>query len=313
MPMSAHTADLGLWRARRLAAGQDGVVGRRQLYRAGVPRWLVQRELRVGRWQRTGRQTVAVHNGPLPVEARRWVAVLELGPRAALAGVSALQHDGVSALTDEAIHVIVPRGAQRRRLPGVVRHESRRFREQDVTAAGLRRTAPAVSAVQAALWAVTARQAAFVLTVVVQQGLCLPAHLADVLASVRRHRWRATLLATVADLSDGVRSLGELDVALAMRSRGLPEPARQAIRRRASGTQYLDADFPDYGLCLEVDGEQHDLPWARLADLVRDIGLVTEGRSVVRIPLLAWRVDQHRVLDALEALFRSRGWAPAAA
>ncbi|MCW2499473.1 MAG: hypothetical protein JWN87_1149, partial [Frankiales bacterium] len=97
--MSAHTADLGLWRARRLAAGQDGVVGRRQLYRAGVPRWLVRRELRVGRWQRTGRQTVAVHNGPLPVEARRWVAVLELGPRAALAGVSALQHDGVSALT----------------------------------------------------------------------------------------------------------------------------------------------------------------------------------------------------------------------
>jgi very-short-patch-repair endonuclease len=93
-----------------------------------------------------------------------------------------------------------------------------------------------------------------------------------------------------------------------MRSRGLPEPVRKAVRWRPSGTQYLDADFPSYGVSLEIDGSQHDLPGQRLADLLRDLGLATEGRTTVRIPLVAWRLDEGAVLDGLEVLFRSRGW-----
>jgi very-short-patch-repair endonuclease len=182
-----------------------------------------------------------------------------------------------------------------------------------VVTAGIRRTLPAVSAVHGALWSVTARQASFVLTLAVQQGLCTPQALGEVAATVRRHRLRSAIIVTIADLSDGVRSLGELDVARAMRSRGLPEPSRQAVRKRPSGKQYLDAEFEEYSLVLEVDGEQHDLPWARLSDTVRDLGLMAEGREVMRIPLVAWRIDQERVLDALEAVFRSRGWLPSAA
>jgi very-short-patch-repair endonuclease len=97
-------------------------------------------------------------------------------------------------------------------------------------------------------------------------------------------------------------------VARALRTRGLPEPVRQAVRQRPSGTQYLDADFPSYGVSLEIDGSQHDLPRQRLADLLRDLGLATEGRTTVRIPLVAWRLDEAAVLDGLEELFRSRGW-----
>src|SRR4051812_15356027 len=108
MRISLLAAEAGLARARTFARDQAHVAGRRQLYAAGVPRWLVRREIRFGRWQRTGRQTVALHNGPLSVEAERWVAVLESGPRAAVSGVTALQHDGVSALTDETIHTFLP-------------------------------------------------------------------------------------------------------------------------------------------------------------------------------------------------------------
>lgn len=151
------------------------------------------------------------------------------------------------------------------------------------------------------------------LVLVVQQGLCTTKHVADSLALVRRHRWRIPMLTALGDLVGGVRSLGEMDIARAMRSRGLPEPTRQVLRRRPSGKEYLDADFEEYGISLEVDGEQHDLPWMRLNDLVRDIGRMSEGRTPVRISLLAWRVDQERVLDALEELFRSRGWLPLAA
>ena len=112
----------------------------------------------------------------------------------------------------------------------------------------------------------------------------------------------------VLDLTAGVRSLGELDVAAAMRRRGLPEPDRQSVRRRPSGQQFLDADFPAYDLTLEVDGWQHDEPEHRLGDLLRDLTLMTEKRTVVRLPLVVWRLDEEAVLDALEQLFISRGW-----
>jgi very-short-patch-repair endonuclease len=313
MRISSLAAELGLARARALAQEQELVAGRRQLCAVGVPRWLVRRELRVGRWQRTGRQTVALHNGPLPVEAERWVAVLENGPRAALSGVTALQHDGITALTDDMIDVLVPQGAPRIRLPGVRRHESRRWREADLVATGIRRTKPAVSAVMAALWAVTERQATFFLILPVQQGLCSAAELAEALERVRRHRFRKALWLAVADIVDGARSIGELDIGRALERRGLPKPSRQVRRRRDDGSVYLDLAWDDYGLTMEIDGVQHDLPWMRLADTVRDLGSLAEGADVMRIPLLAWRLDEERVLDAIESVFRSRGWLPAAA
>lgn len=294
--------------AARLAAEQEGVLSRRQLYAAGVPRWLVRAELRVGRWQRTGRQTVAVHNGPLGAEARRWVAVLEAGPKAALDGVTSLQDAGIDALTDDVIWLIVKKGTRKVRLAGVHIKESRRFDEADIVTDGIRRTKPAVAAVHAALWARTDKQATYFLSLVVQQGKTGPAGLAEAACAVRRHPRRRLLATVVLDLADGCRSLGELDVARAMRRRGLPEPSRQAVRTRPSGTQYLDADFPAYGVTLEIDGSQHDLPQQRLSDLLRDLGLASEQRTVVRLPLVAWRLDEEAVLDALEELFRSRGW-----
>lgn len=265
------------------------------------------------RWQRTGRQTVALHNGPLDVAARRAVAALEAGPRAALAGVTALQAAGVTGLSDTVLHVIVPKGTRKVRLRGVRIHESRRFREQDVQPDGVRRTVPAVAAVHAALWARTDREATLFPTLVVQQGKADAVGLHDAVTVIRRSHRRRLLLRVVSDLGAGCRSLGELDVAAAMRRRGLPEPERQAVRRRASGTQYLDADFPAYGITLEVDGAQHDAPEQRLSDLLRDLQLASDRRTVARLPLVAWRLDESAVLDALEQLFVSRGWCRPAA
>lgn len=308
MTTSRETAEKWLATAGALAAEQEGAVSWPQLHAAGVPAWLVRRELRVGRWQRASPQTVVLHNGPLPAATARWVAVLELGPRAALAGVTALQAAGITALTDEVVHVIVPRGAQGRRLPGVHRHESRRWRQEDLVLTGVPRTRPAVAAVHASLWARTEKQAVYFVTLAVQQGVCTAEDVARAVGEVRRSRWRRVLVEVAADLVGGVRSLGELDVARAMRERGLPEPYRQVLRRRPSGREYLDADFPAYQVSLEVDGAQHDAPDARLSDLIRDIGLATDGRTVVRVPLVAWRLDRAAVLDALEELFASRGW-----
>ena len=296
-----------------MADEQEQIAERRQLYASGVPRWLVRRELTYNRWQRTGRQTVALHNGPLSIEARRWIAVLEHGPRAGLSGVTALQYDGVTALTDDVIHVLVPKGTPKVHVPGVVRHESRRWRKEDLVDTGLRRTKPDVSAVFAALWAVTERQATFFMILPVQQGLCTPAQLAEALERVRRHKFRTALWLAVADIVDGARSVGELDVGRALAKRGLPKPSRQVKRFRPDGKVYLDLEWEEYGLTMEIDGEQHGLPWMRLSDTVRDLESLASGSDVMRIPLLAWRLDEGRVLDAVEAVFRSRGWAPMAA
>src|SRR5689334_22146281 len=86
--------------AERLAGSQGGVVSRQQLLSAGVPRWFIRGEVRVGRWQEPSSQTVVLHNGPLSADERRWLAVLGTSPRAALDGVSALQAAGVEYLDD---------------------------------------------------------------------------------------------------------------------------------------------------------------------------------------------------------------------
>jgi hypothetical protein len=248
----------------------------------------------------------------LDAEARRWIAVLEVGGRAALDGVTALQHAGCE-LDDDEICIIVPKGWHRRRIPGVRVRESRRYDASAVLTNAIPRVRPAVAAVHAALWARTDREATYLLLLVVQRRLARPVDVHDALAAVRRHRRRRLLTRVVCDLAGGVQSLGELDVAQDLRRRGLPEPDRQAIRRRASGTEYLDCVFSAYGITLEIDGAGHGDPLQALSDLLRDIGSLTTGLLVVRIPLLIYRLDPDRVLDALEGLLRSRGWGAAAA
>ncbi|MCW2615176.1 MAG: hypothetical protein JWN08_2170 [Frankiales bacterium] len=276
-----------------------------------MPRWFLARELRARRWQRSGRQTVVTHNGPLDWRARCWVALLELDPRAALDGVTSLRWSRLP-LTDEEVVVITPKGSRRRSLAGVRVRESRRWRAEDVVVDGGRRTRPAVAAVHAALWASTDKQAAYLVTLAVQQGCTTPAALSDALVGVRRAARRPLLVRTVHALVGGSRALGEADLVAGLRERGLPEPDQQVLRTRPSGRHYLDADFPAHDLTLEMDGSQHDLPGHRLSDLLRDLALVVEGRTVLRIPMIAWWLDREGVLDALEAVFVSRGWSRAA-
>jgi very-short-patch-repair endonuclease len=279
-----------------------------------VPRWLIRLELAQGRWCTGGRQTLVLHNGPLTEQQRRWVALLEVGSRASLAGITALQQAGLRGLDEQLIHVITPKGSTPGHPPGVRVHESRRFREEDVTVVGgLRCVAPPAAAVQAALWASTDRQATLFVSMSVQQRLTPVSRLHDAVLAVRRHPRRRLLLRLVADLAGGSQTLGELDVVAALRRRGLPQPEQQAIRRRPSGVEYLDCDFPAYEITLEIDGAGHDEPLQQLADLVRDIALTAEGRSVIRLPMIAWRLDEEQVLDSLETLFRARGWRSAAA
>jgi very-short-patch-repair endonuclease len=294
--------------AEAIGADQDWVVSRRQLRHAGVPRWIVRREVKARRWCLRGRQTLTLHCGPLSTRARRWIAVLETSPRAALDGVTALQAAGMKNLSDETIEVVAPRGSRPTRRKGIRVRESRLFREQDVASTGVRRLLPSAATASAARWARSDRQAKLFVLMCIQQKLAPADALTQALERLPRGRRRAMLLEVVAAAAGGVHSLGELDVAEDLRRRGLPEPDRQVVRRRESGTQYLDCEFSAYDVVLEIDGAGHAEPSQRLADLLRDLTEVAGGRLVIRLPLEIYYLDRDAVLDRLEAVFAARGW-----
>lgn len=288
-------------RAEGRAREQEGILSRRQLYQLGLTRSEVRANVRAGRWRRVGRQCVCVHTGPLSQSARHWVAVLEAGPRAYLDGASALVEAGLQHFTATSIRVSVPRGARvYRRLRAVDIRQTRRWSADDVEATGLPRARPAVAAVRAALWARSDREAALVLTMTVQQGIESAQQIALEMLRVRRDRRRAFIHGVLHDLLDGVRSLGELDVARECRRRGLPEPTRQVVRQAKNGTYYLDVYWKPWKLVVEIDGIQHTWAAQIVGDAIRQNSLALAGDTVLRLPLLGLRVAPDEFFAQIE-------------
>ncbi len=288
-------------RALAIAERQAGVMSRRQLYALGVTRGELRAQLRSRRWRTLSDQTVALHNGPINERARMWAAVLEGGPRAYLDGASALVASGLERFTVEVVRVSVPPGVPTRRGAGWVVLPTRRWRPDDRAPSGIPRARPAVAAVRGALWARTDREASYLLTRVVQDGLARPEDLGAELIRVRRHRRRMLLHVVVNDLLDGGRAMGEVDLARMVRRRGLPPPARQVLRQDNRGRYYLDFYWPDLGVVVEVDGIHHAWATNVVGDALRHNSLALDGDTVLRLPLLGLRLQPEEFLDQIEA------------
>lgn len=290
MPTSPRYDDPRFRSARALARVQGGVASRPQLYELGLTRWEIRGQVRARRWQLVGDQTVCLHNGVLSDEAHRWAAVFQGGPRACLDGASSLLAGGLERFTVDRVRVSVPRGARVRRNRRYDIRQTRRWSADDVVPTGIPRTRPEVAAVRAALWAVSDKQAAYLLTLVVQQGLASVEQVGRELLRVRRDRRRLFLGTVVNDLLDGARSLGELDVGRELRRRGLPAPQRQVLRRDGRKRYYLDLWWPECHLVVEIDGIHH--AWAEnvVGDALRQNSLALRGDTVLRLPLLGLRL-----------------------
>jgi very-short-patch-repair endonuclease len=291
----------------RLAEEQGGVVSRIQAYAAGVSRGQVRAQVRARRWRRVGSQSVALHTGPLSPDGRNWAAVFEAGPRAHLDGASSLIASGLEHFRVDAIRVSVPRGARVRRGPGLDIRQTRRWSSDDVVASGVPRTRAPVAGVRAALWARTDKQAALVLTMVVQQGLATGAALSVEALRIRRDRRRRLIHAVLLDLVDGARSLGEAEFARECRRRGLPPPSRQVVRKGRGGRYYLDVIWEAWGVVVEVDGIHH--AWAAnvVGDALRHNDVTLTDALVLRLPLLGFRVAQDEFFAQIEQALAARG------
>ncbi len=276
-------------------------MSRAQLAALGISRHDVRCEVEGGRWIVHRRQTVAVHTGPLDALARRWAAVFETGiDIAAIDGVTALQHAGLTGYSDDAVHVSAHHHHNTSVLPGARVHKVIRRVPGELVGVGLPRTRPEVAAIRAAHWAVSDRQAALVLLMTVQQRLTTPSRLAGAQRLVRGRTRRAFIKAVVRDIAFGVQSLGELDFGRMCRARGLPEPSRQVVRQLPSGRIYLDVAWHCHELVVEIDGVGHQWGLAVTADNLRQNDVTLSGDRVLRIDVIGLRLETARFLDQVE-------------
>ena len=112
----------------------------------------------------------------------------------------------------------------------------------------------------------------------------------------------------IADIRGGSHSMNELDVLDLCRGRGLPEPRRQSLRVGVDGKRYIDAEWPEYGVTLEVQGAGHGELLRALDDDVRLVELSTEGSCAVSISVLTLRANPDAFFRAFAELLASRGW-----
>lgn len=313
MPRSPSYDDERFAAARALAARQGHVLSRPQIYALGLTRWEVRGQVRRGRWLLIGDQSVQLHNGELNDVGEHWAAVFQGGPRACLDGGSALLAAGLERYRLDRVRVSVPRGARIRRNRRFNIRQTRRWRPDEIERRGIPRTHPATAAVRAALWARTDREATYVLTICVQQGIASLEGIGHALLRVRRDKRRLLLHEVVNELADGARALGEFDVVRELRRRGLPEPARQVLRRDGRNRYYLDLFWPDFRVVLEIDGIHHT--WAEnvVGDALRQNAVVLSGDTFLRLPLLGLRLEPDAFFGQVERALRAGGWVRAAA
>lgn len=270
---------------------------------------MVAAEVRAGRWHSLGRQSLFVLDSatsPDPALSRLWWAVLEVGGQAAVDGVSALQFAGLRGFEQPQIQVSVHKSGFYVKPQGVRVYETRRRLPDDLVESGLPRVRADIAAVRGALWAATNRQAALIMIMSVQQRLATGKDLVEAFATVRRHPRRRFLRSVLADVTDGVQSMGELDFARLCHRAGLPEPSRQVVRQQ--GRVYLDASWDTYDVVVEIEGVHHEWESNQVADTFRQNTLTLDRSAVLRIPVVALRDCPEPFLRQLGSLLRSRGW-----
>lgn len=297
-------------RARRVTAAaaakdRDGVLSRAQLRSLGIGRQAVAAEVAAERWRLHGRQTVAVHTGDLSDVALRWRALWEVGRGAVIDGVSALHASGLESFDSDVVHVSLDHRVVSPVVDGVKAHRVRAPSHADVTTVGVPRVRPGIAAVRAAQWAASDRQAALILCMTVQQRLAPAAALCDVRWPGAHYGRTGFVRQIIKDLGGGAQSLGELDFAGLCRQRGLPDPARQVVRRGPRGRIYLDVAWEGIGLVVEIDGAQHRQGLAVTADNLRRNDLALGAEVVLTIDLVGLRVETDAFMDQVVAAFRA--------
>ena len=289
---------------RALVDAQAGIATRVQLARYGIGARQIDANLAARRWRAFGRHVIVLTNAPLTGVQRAWAAVLLLEKPCALAGLSAAAAAGLLGFEPDRVHIVVAHATHVSAPRWVKIHESRRFVPADiVSGAGIPRTRPARSLIDAATWSNGPRRACAILCAGVQQRLVTADRLEAEVVTAGRIRHTQPMRAICGDISGGGHTLAEIEFGPLAQRAGLGPPRRQVLRREVSGrVRYLDVelDLPDGTvLAVEIDGAVHlkPLPW--WDDMDRQNEVVIGGRPMLRFASATVRLNERRVVDQL--------------
>lgn len=308
-----------------LARRQADVVTRAQLAALGADRHLVARRIEAGVWRSLGPRVVVLHRGQLTRTQQWWVGVLHAtldtpSTRAALCGRTAAEAGGLTGFETATIHVAVDHGREVDDLVNgnvaVQVHQTRHLTDADVQPARtpLRLRLPRAVVEAASDVAVRRPDAArAILAASVQQGLVRPESLRRFAVSRRTLPGRRLVLESIDDAAGGAHSLPEQQFLRGVRRAGLPEPRRQRVLQRPDGRWYLDNDFADFLVTVEVNGLQHNEQLHRDKDDFRRAVLQIGGRIVVDLSSFAVRHQIARCMLLTAEALQAHGYRPAPA
>lgn len=303
--MSRHTAHL----LDDLLAEQARVISRQQLIDAGASCTYGLTRVESGRWQRAYPGTYVAHSGELSYLSRVWSALLYAG-KGAIASyeTAAYLHDLLDRPPGE-VHVTIASNRRVAAQPELVVHITSRARVQ----AQPLPTPPRTTVEETVLDITSAKKrpddVVAVLTGACQRRKTTAARLGTALALRKKMPHRALIEETLAAIGDGVQSVLEWRYRRDVEQRhGLPTAKRQSLRRRTGKREFLDVDYEEYGVVVELDGEAHHDFEQRARDRARDRAALTRGEVTLRY---TWRDVTLRPCETaaeVAAVLALRGW-----
>ena len=283
------------------AAGQHGVVTRRQLVEAGLGRRAIERRVRIGWLHRMYRGVYAVGHPPLTRDACWMAAVLVHGDGAGLSHVCATAHWEIRPYSGSYIDVTIPSRAGRARRDRIRLHRSGTLTAEDIT---IHRGIP-VTTIARTLLDVAAVLAAPSLARTVEQTeirrLFDLTAVDQTLARHPTHPGAARLRRALSLYRDGVFTRSELENAfLALcDAHGIPRPL---VNHIVEGRE-VDFFWPDHRLIVETDGRATHLTHEAFErDRARDAHLLVLGHRVLRFTERQVRLGERAVANTLDAV-----------
>jgi hypothetical protein len=296
--------------ARSLLGQQAGVITRTQALAAGISRHAIYARLETERWQRLHPGVYVGYSGPLTRMSMMWAAVLAAGPGAMLCYRTAAElHGLLEAPRGEAIHVMVPRYRTLRPVRGVVIHYSRRVAVARHPALEPPRTRLEETVLDLAEAEHTADGAISWILNACGSRRTLPDRLLAAMDARPRMRRRKILLVALGDARIGIQSILERGYLYkAERAHGLPEGTRQSLTRVGGSSRYEDVRYEDYGIIVELDGQQAHPDGERWRDTRRDNTSGTKGLITLRYSYADVMERPCEVADEVARSLASRGW-----
>jgi hypothetical protein len=292
-----------------LADRQSGVISRQQALAAGLPSEVIDRQLRNDRWQSLQFGVYSIYTCVPQRDAVLWAAVLRAGRDAVLSHQTAAEVLRIVDRQSSLIHVTIPVQRQVQRIPEMVIHRSGRVRD-----ARHPTMLPPCTRVEDTVLDLTAQTANFDIAVsaacaACQRRLTTADLLLSAMSKRERQRWRGELTSALADIGDGVHSLLEYRyVNWVERPHQLPRASRQAKVVCGPRTWYLDNLYREYGLCVELDGQEANPQERRWLDIRRDNAAAAEGLVTLRY---GWADVNRRPCQTaaqLDAVLQESGW-----